>query len=886
MNPSDLSRQIADFATARTEALVARFLPGFVIPRFFCGHWRASGSEEANLAFLLGHLHRLSVGKIAGTPVEHALALLLRAIDGAKTDTFYSFFLADALLAYGPFANNPLLEDFTEAERENLRRAVDTTQMYDPATQTLRGYPNNYWAVLARCEFLRQQLGLLPDDAILQVAGTRLQALLFENPLGFFNDSRDTRGRYDIYTADVHLFCEPLWPAFDPGKIEANLRQHTRLIEKIAMENGASFVFGRSIGALSLCLTMEFLAMSLARGLAADPDRALRLIAHAFTAFTAWFEDDLIAAHRHGNTEGYRGVHRVLQMTLNCLDKLCYVAEKLHETPTPSPSSAFLFPDIGEWIPFDAENGGVWMFRNAHLTFQLPLINGGNADYAPFCRSPGLLENPIESPMYCGVPRLAARGEQFTVRDLPTRVEKTAAGLVVTHTDFAIVSNGGQGAPVHGQRTATYRVEADTLFIDEHLTFDELPDAISWFIPESTRPLDIAFTSDSPLHHDTVAVAGMTEWRSAWGPLKTLHQAHLTPAREVRFACAIRPRLRVSVNPGRQHDYTRALLEKMPTRLFAETPQLVGTSLPADVAQLTRGMDILHVGWPEYLFSSTGLEEAEFDRQVLAFVDKLAACDVRIVWTMHNRRPHYWPADRGRRLYEAWARVADAVIHHSEWGRRVALRELPYRPDALHVVIPHGHFGEQMRSTRSRAEIEAALGLPPCAMRFGLLGRAQPEKRAELIMRAFTKGARDGQQLVLTAYDDKTPRPTDPRIIFLPRQQWMSREDIAGNTHLCDALVSAHLGDSYFTSGMAADSIGTAIPMLVPRWEYFDETFGDAAFYHDNTEESLAALFASLKPGQLASKHDPLVALQPRHDWSAIAEQTLALYRSLGRKRR
>jgi hypothetical protein len=171
-------------------------------------------------------------------------------------------------------------------------------------------------------------------------------------------------------------------------------------------------------------------------------------------------------------------------------------------------------------------------------------------------------------------------------------------------------------------------------------------------------------------------------------------------------------------------------------------------------------------------------------------------------------------------------------------------------------------------------------------MRFGLLGRAQPEKQAEMIMRAFSKGARDGQQLVLTAYDDKMPKPTDPRNIFLPRKEWMSREDIAENSRLCDALVSAHIGDSYLTSGMPADAIGAGIPMLVPHWGYFDETFGEAAFYHDNSEDSLAVLFASITPEQLRAKHEAVVALQPRHDWSTIAEQTLALYRSLGRKRR
>ncbi len=43
-----------------------------------------------------------------------------------------------------------------------------------------------------------------------------MRALLTSNPRHFLDDSNDGAGRYDIYTADIWLFCEPLAAAIGP----------------------------------------------------------------------------------------------------------------------------------------------------------------------------------------------------------------------------------------------------------------------------------------------------------------------------------------------------------------------------------------------------------------------------------------------------------------------------------------------------------------------------------------------------------------------------------------------------------------------------------------------------------------------------------------------
>jgi hypothetical protein len=886
ISPMALSQEITDFVTRRTEAVIERFLPDFVIPGFFCGHRRAGFSEAPDLIYLLGHLHTLGVSKICGVPMTAAIHKLLRCVDGPATTTFFSYRVAETLLAFGKFEGNALLEGFSDAERENIRIATDSTEVYDREKNALRGYLlNNFWAVLARCEFARQQLGILENDSVLQKSIAQLEHWLFQNPSGFFDDGREANGRYDIYSGDAHLFAEPIWHLLDGKKLETNLRQHVRLLEKIAMENGASFVYGRSIGALSICLLMEFISMSLERGLASDPTRSLALVAHALQAFVGWIEDDLINAHRHGNTESYRGIQRVLQMTFDCLGKLCYSAQKLrHAQPDASEQrERALFPKIDELIPFDSRStSAVWMFRNEHLAFQLALVGGTNADYVPWLRSPGLLGNPVGAPMLCGVPRVARGALEYSVCGLPTKVEKSENSIVIAHENFPCVSDE-KAPPLRGRRTASYRVEGDTIRWDEHLVFDQAPEALAFCIPETNRPLRLAVSSDQPFHQDVVRVAGMAEWRSCWGGFENLHQVQFTPAAEIRASFEITPKIRVRDVPATDHDYMRSLFGAMPAEFLIE--KAWSQDIGMNVAAMSADVDIVHVSWPEHLFGQpTPREMEEFDARNCKFIEELGRSGVLIVWTMHNRRPHHWEEARGRRLYEAWAAIVDGVIHHSEWGMKLIRDELPFRPDAKHVVIPHGHFAERRVSIRSRKEIEASLGLPACAMRFGITGGWRKEKQIDLIMAAFSKAARPDQQLVVTAYTPETVKPDDTRIIFLPRGPYMTREEVTEYTHLCDALVSAHSGSvSYLTSGLGADAIGAGIPMLVPHWEYFHETLGDAPFYHENRVDSLAALFRSITEQDLQRGKAAFRALQPTYAWPALATKTLTFYRSLAK---
>jgi hypothetical protein len=328
------------------------------------------------------------------------------------------------------------------------------------------------------------------------------------------------------------------------------------------------------------------------------------------------------------------------------------------------------------------------------------------------------------------------------------------------------------------------------------------------------------------------------------------------------------------------------LFDAMPEGTLVERAQTQHRA-PGDltVAKVVGDAEIFHVGWPEHLLAippQTSQQEA--DEAHLRFIKELQRRGVKIVWTMHNRRPHNlnnWPAERADRIYRAWAAAVDGVSHHSRVGRDSMLADLPFKAGAVHAVIPHGHFARQLAIPQSRTELEAQFNIKPCAMRFGVLGRWQQEKQIEMMIQAFREAGRADQQLIVTAHNEQTPRPQDDRIIFLSRPVWMSRAEIAQHVNLCDVLISAHSGPRYLTSGIQADALGVGATMLVPEWPFFREVLGDSVFYHDNTLAGLRDLLKRLDVAEIERAKAAVRKLAPTQDWSASAKLTLDLYRAV-----
>jgi len=80
-----------------------------------------------------GHLQRGGVEQIAGAPVDEVVRTLLAGIDGDRTHTFFSYRVAETVLQWGPWDDNPLLGPLDDRERSNVATACDSSEWIELA---------------------------------------------------------------------------------------------------------------------------------------------------------------------------------------------------------------------------------------------------------------------------------------------------------------------------------------------------------------------------------------------------------------------------------------------------------------------------------------------------------------------------------------------------------------------------------------------------------------------------------------------------------------------------------------------------------------------------------------------------------------------------------
>lgn len=543
-----LSADLAAFGFQMLERFVARFMPTGCVPGFLSGV-RLGPDARADLISVLGALHQLGFESVAGLDICGQLTHLLGKIDGKSTDTFYSFRVAETLLHFGPFEGNLLLRELSLDQRNEVALACDSTVIYEGSGKLNRR--PNYWAVLARTELARQRLGLLASPDLLEESIARIVQLLSVNPHGFFDDSPDALGCYDIYSGEMALFLEPLADKLGPDLWCSFLRRQLELLSQISLENGASVAWGRSIGLHSLLLTLDLAAAGLRHGLAADPAWALSLAQHAFEQITQWYSDGLTAAHCHRSLSSYRRNLRRVQMSLDGLILAIEAASALRLVENPQADFSLvpaeeLFADRDLLIPLDHRGAALWSYRNRKVAFQLPFVHAHNADYVPWFRSPGYLGSPVDTDMVCGVPRIWFKGFQFTTHGFPASIEKYPHGLRVIWNSFRSLSGQlGNEPPVEifpGRREVTYHIDPDgSISAEETICFQEIPEAVGLQFAEDVKGFRLGFTSTNLHHRSVIEVAGIVEWRTYWGELRRTHEIDFEPATEIHFSWKIQP---------------------------------------------------------------------------------------------------------------------------------------------------------------------------------------------------------------------------------------------------------------------------------------------------------------------------------------------------------
>jgi glycosyltransferase involved in cell wall biosynthesis len=301
---------------------------------------------------------------------------------------------------------------------------------------------------------------------------------------------------------------------------------------------------------------------------------------------------------------------------------------------------------------------------------------------------------------------------------------------------------------------------------------------------------------------------------------------------------------------------------------------------------ITTRFDVLHIHWPDlHLHARSSLRALAKQLRLAALFALLRLRRVRIVWTIHNLKPHERHHSLPEGLFPLWfPRLCTHVIAMTTTGLWAAQEEYPSLRRKAAAVIPHGHYRDAYPPTASRAESRAKLGLAEC-FTFLFFGSIRPYKNVPLLIEAFRQLPHRNVQLVIAGQPlkmdiDRLERSVagDPRIRL--KLEFIAEQDVPLYMGASDVVVLPF--DSILNSGSVLLALSFNRAVLAPRLGSLPEI-----------QHKVGARWVTLFDGQLSTRHlveamrqdgvrDGEVAELGAFEWDAITQQTLDLYRSSG----
>jgi len=298
--------------------------------------------------------------------------------------------------------------------------------------------------------------------------------------------------------------------------------------------------------------------------------------------------------------------------------------------------------------------------------------------------------------------------------------------------------------------------------------------------------------------------------------------------------------------------------------------------------------DIFHFHWPEFFINRKSVFTAiKSMAQTFFLIDRMRQHGTKIVWTIHDLKPHepHFPVLE-RRYWNGMARRLDGVIALTEGGLELAREKLPAIASIPSFVIPHGHYRDVYPRTITRSEAREKLGVAQSNRVFASVGQLRPYKNIPILVRAFRGLDRPDAALLISGNpispeiegEIRSAAGEDARIrLFLG---WIEDEDLQLYFKAADLLVFPYR--DILNSGSALLGLSFDRPVLVPRLGAMAELqkFVGSNWVRTYEGDLNAATLGDAIDWALTEKrgqHAPLSDL----DWCSIARRTIAAYRSI-----
>jgi len=298
--------------------------------------------------------------------------------------------------------------------------------------------------------------------------------------------------------------------------------------------------------------------------------------------------------------------------------------------------------------------------------------------------------------------------------------------------------------------------------------------------------------------------------------------------------------------------------------------------------------DVVHLHWPVETITRhpVGLVAWLRVQMFLFLLDWAKARGSRLVWTIHDDRPHVLLHPRlSCRCEAALVRRTDATIHLCEASRPSLAQRLPALAAKPQFVVPHGHYRSTYPNTASREVARDRFHLPPDALTLLYVGYISPYKNVPRLIEQFGQLAGDRLRLLVAGKPDtaalhtaiETAAAADPRVhTFL---DYVENDDLQHWFGAADVVVLPF--QEILNSGSAIMALSFDRPILAPglgAMVELQQRIG-ADWVHtytgDLTADTLAQAVAVAQQPPAAPA--PLAAL----DWEALAAKTVHVYASV-----
>ncbi|HEY5810146.1 MAG TPA: glycosyltransferase [Povalibacter sp.] len=295
--------------------------------------------------------------------------------------------------------------------------------------------------------------------------------------------------------------------------------------------------------------------------------------------------------------------------------------------------------------------------------------------------------------------------------------------------------------------------------------------------------------------------------------------------------------------------------------------------------------DVMHMHWPDsHVVSGSWWGSLAKHARFAALLALLRLRRTRIIWMMHNLKPHDANHPISAWLFPRWVpHAATHIIALSAEGLRAATALYPSLTAKPSAIVPHCHYREDYEAAPPQAECRNRLDLPQC-FTFLFFGNIRRYKNVPRLIEAFRGLSESDVQLVIaglpghgiSAEELHELTAGDERIRL--RLEFIRDEDVPLYFGAANVVVLPF--DDILNSGSVLLALSFNRVVLAPQLGVLPEI-----------QDKVGTCWLRLYDGVLTSEmlrevRDaaavPGEADLSAFDWNSIADRTLELYRRGG----